>query len=57
MFISGAPDQYFYNDAFKLKVVFLGLMGANAAYRNMTTNGSTRPPRSRMATTHRRLPV
>lgn len=31
MFISGAPDQYFYNDAFKLKVVFLLLMGGNAA--------------------------
>jgi hypothetical protein len=31
MFISGAPDQYFYNDAFLLKVVFLVLMGANAA--------------------------
>lgn len=31
MFISGAPDQYFYNDAFRLKVVFLALMGANAA--------------------------
>jgi hypothetical protein len=31
MFISGTPDQYFYNDAFKLKVVFLALMGANAA--------------------------
>jgi hypothetical protein len=31
MFISGAPDQYFYNDAFRLKVVFLVLMGANAA--------------------------
>ena len=31
MFILGAPDQYFYNDAFKLKVVFLVLMGANAA--------------------------
>jgi hypothetical protein len=31
MFISGMPDQYFYNDAFKLKVVFLVLMGANAA--------------------------
>jgi hypothetical protein len=31
MFISGAPDQYFYNDAFKLKTVFLALMGANAA--------------------------
>ncbi len=30
MFISGAPDQYFYNDAFLLKVVFLALMGANA---------------------------
>jgi hypothetical protein len=31
MFISGAPDQYFYNNAFKLKVVLLVLMGANAA--------------------------
>jgi hypothetical protein len=31
MFISGTPDQYFYNNAFKLKVVFLALMGANAA--------------------------
>jgi hypothetical protein len=32
MFISGAPDQYFYNDAFKLKVVFLTLMGLNVAW-------------------------
>ncbi len=31
MFISGTPDQYFYNDAFKLKVVLLALLGANAA--------------------------
>jgi hypothetical protein len=31
-FIFGAPEQYFYNDAFKLKVVFLTLMGANAAF-------------------------
>lgn len=30
-FIAGAPEQYFYNDAFRLKVVFLLLMGANAA--------------------------
>ena len=30
MFISGAPDQYFYNDAFRLKLVLLALMGANA---------------------------
>jgi hypothetical protein len=30
MFIAGTPDQYFYNDAFKLKVVFLFLMGSNA---------------------------
>lgn len=30
MFISGTPDQYFYNDAFLLKSVFLVLMGANA---------------------------
>jgi hypothetical protein len=30
MFISGMPDQYFYNDAFKWKVVFLLLMGLNA---------------------------
>jgi hypothetical protein len=32
MFISGAPDQYFFNDAFKLKVVFLGLMGLNVGW-------------------------
>jgi uncharacterized membrane-anchored protein len=32
MFISGAPDQYFYNDAFKFKVVFLILMGLNAGF-------------------------
>jgi hypothetical protein len=31
MFISGASEQYFYNDAFRMKVVFLVLMGANAA--------------------------
>ena len=31
MFIAGTPDQYFYNDAFKFKVVFLILMGLNAA--------------------------
>ena len=31
MFISGTPEQYFYNDAFKLKAVLLALMGANAA--------------------------
>jgi uncharacterized membrane-anchored protein len=31
MFISGASEQYFYNDAFRLKVVFLVAMGANAA--------------------------
>jgi hypothetical protein len=30
-FIFGAPEQYIYNDAFRLKVVFLVLMGANAA--------------------------
>ena len=30
-FIAGAPEQYFYNNAFRLKVVFLVLMGANAA--------------------------
>lgn len=29
MFISGMPDQYFYNSAFKLKVVGLFLMGLN----------------------------
>jgi hypothetical protein len=32
IFISGAPDQYFYNDAFKFKVVFLILMGLNAGF-------------------------
>jgi hypothetical protein len=31
MFIAGQPEQYFYNDAFKLKVVFLVLMGLNVA--------------------------
>lgn len=31
MFISGMPDQYFYNDAFHWKVVFLALMGLNAS--------------------------
>ena len=31
MFISGASEQYFYNDAFRMKVVFLVLMGSNAA--------------------------
>jgi hypothetical protein len=31
LFIAGTPDQYFYNDAFKLKVVGLLLMGGNAA--------------------------
>jgi hypothetical protein len=30
-FIFGAPEQYFYNNAFRLKVVLLVLMGANAA--------------------------
>jgi hypothetical protein len=30
-FIFGAPEQYFYNDAFRLKVILLTLMGANAA--------------------------
>jgi hypothetical protein len=31
-FIFGAPEQYFFNDAFRLKVVLLTLMGANAAW-------------------------
>lgn len=31
-FIAGMPDQYFYNDAFKLKVICLLLMGLNAAF-------------------------
>jgi hypothetical protein len=29
LFIFGQPDQYFYNDAFKVKVVCLVLLGAN----------------------------
>ena len=29
LFISGAPDQYFYNSAFHLKVVALAIMGIN----------------------------
>ncbi|MBN1238483.1 MAG: hypothetical protein JXB36_08265 [Gammaproteobacteria bacterium] len=32
LFISGTPDQYFYNSAFHLKLVFLFVMGANAAF-------------------------
>ena len=29
LFIFGQPDQYFYNDAFKVKVVCLALLGLN----------------------------
>lgn len=29
LFISGAPDQYFYNSSFHLKAISLGLMGLN----------------------------
>lgn len=32
LFVFGSPDQYFYNAAFRWKLVFLGLMGANAAF-------------------------
>lgn len=32
LFISGAPDQYFFNSAFHLKLVFLLLMGLNAVF-------------------------
>jgi hypothetical protein len=32
LFISGTPDQYFYNSAFHLKLVFLTLMGLNVAF-------------------------
>ena len=31
LFISGAPEQYFYNKSFHLKVVALSIMGINAA--------------------------
>lgn len=31
-FIAGASEQYFYNSAFHFKVVFLALMGLNAAW-------------------------
>lgn len=31
-FIAGASEQYFYNSAFHFKVMFLVLMGANAAW-------------------------
>lgn len=31
LFIAGQPDQYFYNNAFKVKVVCLALLGFNAA--------------------------
>jgi hypothetical protein len=29
VFFSGHPEQYFYNDAFRLKLVFMALAGAN----------------------------
>ena len=32
LFIAGTPDQYFYNSAFHLKLVFLALMGLNVAF-------------------------
>ena len=32
LFISGAPDQYFYNAAFHFKVLFLALMGLNVTF-------------------------
>lgn len=32
LFISGTPDQYFYNSAFHLKLVFLALMGLNVTF-------------------------
>lgn len=32
VFIAGQPDQYFYNSAFHLKVVFLALMALNVAF-------------------------
>jgi hypothetical protein len=32
LFISGTPDQYFYNSAFHLKAIGLFLMGLNAAF-------------------------
>jgi len=32
LFIAGTPDQYFYNSAFHLKVVFLLAMGINVAF-------------------------
>lgn len=32
LFIAGTPDQYFYNAAFHLKLVFLLAMGTNAAW-------------------------
>ena len=31
LFISGAPDQYFYNSSFHLKVISLAVMGSNVA--------------------------
>lgn len=32
LFISGTPDQYFYNAAFHLKLVFLAVMAVNVAF-------------------------
>src|SRR5690606_35174607 len=31
-FVSGTPDQYFYNPSAHLKVIFLGIAGANLLY-------------------------
>ena len=42
MFLTGAPDQYLYNNAFRLKVVFLILAGLNVAFFYAATFRSLR---------------
>lgn len=56
LFIFGQPDQYFYNDAFKVKTVCLVLLGVNAAAfyileaRSVLAIGPTgdAPPRAKL---------
>jgi len=56
LFVFGTPDQYFYNAAFRWKLAFLGLMGANVGffyavpYRGLASLGShDEAPRSAKA--------
>src|SRR5437764_8239052 len=57
VFFFGHPDQYFYNDAFRFKVIFMGLAGLNVlafygttAFRELKAlaPGTEPPPRAKM---------